>query len=987
MTNELLRRYAVDGSESAFTELVRQHIDLVYSAALRQVNGDAGTAQDVTQAVFTDLARKASRLAGHTSLTGWLYTSARFQAAKSRRAEQRRHAREQESHAMTQLLQNNDTADVWHDMRPVLDDVMHELNDADREAVLLRYFERKPLAEIGVRLGLSENAARMRVERALEKLRTELSKRGVTSAAAALALALTEHAVSAAPAALVAEVSNSALAAVAVGDSIASGLLKFVGPTALKWLVGACTLASLSLVLWIRQVQTAHVAHPTLPATTAGQSPATIAPLQTPLPAAAFPASVEPLPDTTNKLTLHIVTADSGKPVPMVDLDYWLSERGEGDHRKSLHADRFGVCAVPVPRSTVTKLILVSERDGFADTRLQWHTDQGEKIPEEYTLRLARSVSIGGSVVNADGDPVAGAKIYFGNRTDPASELLKETSDFGWPFDVETTSDAVGRWQINRIGKEALHTVEGLADHPEHLGDRVSVSPETEKEMVAGAYVFHLGRAVEVHGEVTDLSGTVISEARVRVGYAGMTGTRQTKTRRGGTFLVGGCKLEKTLLSADAKGYATTTIEADLTTNLGPFHLILQPGKLLRLRVVDTKGKGVPKAYVFLNNLPHLNEAQAKAPPIQADFERMTDADGRTEWDSAPDDELNFGASAAGHITGSIQFRPDGNEHTITLSSGLTLFGSVTDAATGQPLPAFRIIVGWPTRNPLTGEAAAQWSTLDRFWLKFEGGTFRHLFDEPALGGPQNPGFIFKFEADGYAPFITRAFSGGEGEVQLDAAMRPAAAMSITVLLPDGQPAVKADVGLVSPGSDLWLRPGGFLHDNLRSGESLLSTDDAGHFSLSADESVNKIVIAHPEGFGQTTPASLSTNTTIQLQPWSRIEGTLLFDGQAAPGRDILLQFGGGDFQSISSDSEKYKVTTDGAGRFVFPQAPPGENQLVLMVPIDMGPGRKGWSHCPLTNLDIPPGETVTVTPTTTIPAGTNIPLPTALHVTKPPGH
>ena len=259
--------------------------------------------------------------------------------------------------------------------------------------------------------------------------------------------------------------------------------------------------------------------------------------------------------------------------------------------------------------------------------------------------------------------------------------------------------------------------------------------------------------------------------------------------------------------------------------------------------------------------------------------------------------QINFEVIATGYVRGSIHFRPDANEHTITLSSGLTLLGSVTDAATGQLIPAFRIIVGWPQTNFLTKEVTAQWGSQDRFWLKFEGGTFRHLFDSP------NPGFVFKFEADGYAPFITRAFSGGEGEVQLDAALRAAASIGITGLLPDGQPAVNADVGLVSLGSGLSLRPGRFSRKSFPAGESLLSTDDAGHFSLSVSEAVKKIVIAHLEGFGQTTPSALATNTTIQLQPWSRIEGTLLFNGQPAPGRDILLQFGSGDFQSISTDS------------------------------------------------------------------------------------
>src|SRR6476659_6444752 len=102
MSNELLQRFVESRSEEAFAEVVRQHIDLVYSAALRQVNGDCTTAQDVTQAVFTDLARKASGLSLHTSLTGWLYTSTRFLAAKARRADQRRRAREHQAYTMNQ---------------------------------------------------------------------------------------------------------------------------------------------------------------------------------------------------------------------------------------------------------------------------------------------------------------------------------------------------------------------------------------------------------------------------------------------------------------------------------------------------------------------------------------------------------------------------------------------------------------------------------------------------------------------------------------------------------------------------------------------------------------------------------------------------------------------------------------------------------------------------------------------------------------------
>src|ERR1700722_4312114 len=97
---ELLRRYAEAGSEAAFAELVQRYVDLVYSAALRQVNGDAHLAQDVSQAVFTDLARKAAALSRHEVLTGWLYTGTHFAATKAVRSESRRRTHEQGARAM-----------------------------------------------------------------------------------------------------------------------------------------------------------------------------------------------------------------------------------------------------------------------------------------------------------------------------------------------------------------------------------------------------------------------------------------------------------------------------------------------------------------------------------------------------------------------------------------------------------------------------------------------------------------------------------------------------------------------------------------------------------------------------------------------------------------------------------------------------------------------------------------------------------------------
>jgi RNA polymerase sigma factor (sigma-70 family) len=215
--SELLRRYAQDRSEDAFSELVQRHLGFVYGVAVRRVGHDAQLAREVCQEVFTALATKAAALAHQPMLKGWLHTAARFSAARAVRSESRRRRREQAAHTMQELNPHSEPRQTWEQLRPVIDDMLGDLRERDREAVLLRFFEELTFAQVGQRLEISEDAARIRVSRALDEMSRRLSRRGISSTAAVIAACLGSQAAVAAPAGWTAVITGTAMTGAPAG--------------------------------------------------------------------------------------------------------------------------------------------------------------------------------------------------------------------------------------------------------------------------------------------------------------------------------------------------------------------------------------------------------------------------------------------------------------------------------------------------------------------------------------------------------------------------------------------------------------------------------------------------------------------------------------------------------------------------------------------------------------------------------------------------
>jgi RNA polymerase sigma factor (sigma-70 family) len=238
---ELLQNYADRNSEEAFAELIRRHLDLVYSAALRQVRSPQ-LAEEVAQSAFTDLARNVGKLKPDTILTAWLYQVARRTAIDVVRRESRRQLREQIASEMNAM---NATASDWTHVEPFLDEAMDALDDTDRTAVLLRYFENKSLREVGQTLGTTEDAAQKRVSRAVERLREFFSNRNVTIGASGLVVVLSANAVQAAPIGLAVTISIAAvLAGTAVSTSTVIAATKAIAMTTLQKTLITATIAA-----------------------------------------------------------------------------------------------------------------------------------------------------------------------------------------------------------------------------------------------------------------------------------------------------------------------------------------------------------------------------------------------------------------------------------------------------------------------------------------------------------------------------------------------------------------------------------------------------------------------------------------------------------------------------------------------------------------------------------------------------------------------
>lgn len=466
------------------------------------------------------------------------------------------------------LLRPDGPEQDWITLRPVLDEAMHDLTLVERDALLWRYFEKHAFAEIGLRLGVQENAARMRVERALDKLRAALAKRGVTSVAVVLSELVASRAVGSAPAGLAGRVCRASFVATGTGGIVAL-IAVWCASLKAKLALGFLTVtAILGLILWNGLTGAAssppRQARTVSPDNNAGQLSTRTNSSNDLAALGGAPAAAASLPGTEEaSLHVRLVARDTGDPLPDVDIRYRYDVGSKISYAQLL-SDPRGMVEAVFPNQ-VTRIEFFVQVDGFAETRLVWRPEHGEVIPAEYAWRLARAVPLGGRVVDATGTPVSGATVEGFCPNDPAAETQRETHI----AEFMAQTDDHGRWQNRRAAPELIRSLHLQAGHPENGPSapvNVSADAAIERELREGTHTLRLTAAEVVSGWVLDPENHPVADASVLLAQPDLCEFKRTSAADG-SFLFSGVPIGNHLLCGDAEGFAKTYLRIEGRTN------------------------------------------------------------------------------------------------------------------------------------------------------------------------------------------------------------------------------------------------------------------------------------------------------------------------------------------------------------------------------------------------------------------------------------
>jgi RNA polymerase sigma factor (sigma-70 family) len=674
---ELLHAFRKERSEEAFAELVRRYASLVYSVAKRRLFNPA-LAEDVTQIVFIRFAKAPPKVDSHSELAAWLHRTTVNVTIDTWRSETRRFNREQQAAIMEPAEENA----KWEEIAPNLDEALNELEEVDRRALLLRFFNRKTMRDVGAALGVSEDAAKMRVSRAVDRLRTRLGVRGVACTTAVLGALITENSMEAAPKEMISKVATIRLP-VGMGATAGwfGGLLR---PSILNLGVSAAVLVLVGVTIaqFLRSsaAQSSEVSRSqpdSVAAPTEGPERPKIQIEDSNIPKVLAKAA---------KIRLHVLDSETGIGLAGAQIQIaYFGAGGQGEGHETL-TDGIGDADIAEPdnptRNHGPNVFVTAE--GHVPKAIAFGGGRGTPLPAEYTLKLDPAMTAGGIVVDEQRALVAGVAIWIegpGAKHDQIEDIDFQT--------CPVTNRDDGTWNCSYIPKD-WEEIRFILKKPGYAVT-FPIVPVKMVNLTNLVLVIDRGRAIT--GRIVDRQKNPIANARVNILDGNPSKRQSTRTDENGFFILSGVAgaaqrlvgyeqppvetndngsviirglvpsgFPQADLAIQAKGFSSQTSAVELVGETNVANFTLLSGNVFRGRVVDQAGHPIPYA-VVQTDYNFASQVHKKF-----DWTTHTDRSGRFEWDSAPADEVTYWFEADGYeVIRGLPLRADGQEHEITL--------------------------------------------------------------------------------------------------------------------------------------------------------------------------------------------------------------------------------------------------------------------------------------------------------------------------------
>lgn len=572
-------------------------------------------------------------------------------------------------------------------------------------------------------------------------------------------------------------------------------------------------------------------------------------------------------------------------------------------------ADAAGRLRVKLPTDNKRGLQFSIKAPGYGLFWAQWRAgEQSEVMPAKYVAHLDAGQSVGGVVVDDDGQPVAGARVH------PSIEYKKRETDesqlsTGW----SVKTDDKGLWQCDFV-PESYDQLSVEVVHKEYVPTRLGL-PLPKYRLNSGeppTQPLTIDRGITLTGKVTDNADRPIQNANVRVVF--VNETRSVKTDADGMYRIPGCAEGSEAVTVTAKTFAPEQKVVDFRKQLAPVDFQLNVGNTIRVRVVDNDGNPEKKARIFFRNWRQ--DSYGKGLGM---VHAYTDENGIWEWNEAPADSFVADVCPVGGVTiGNQLLRAREEEYVFKAISQLMITGNVVDAVTKNPIESFRVIPGlvWQNANEVF------WTRRDSFDAR--DGQFRLTEDR------MDARHAIRIEAAGYRPAVSRFIKIDEGDVSLNFELQTATPVNARILRPDGTPAVGAEAAIGISGTQIGVNNGEFSGTFAQ----LVQANSSGSLTFAPDTAPIRIIVLDASGYADAVIQPNESSKEIQLTAWARVHGTLTQGDR--PGANVLLTLSPNQsrpIKTVMDVSWSDRVVTDKTGAFRFERVRPGDADLYRSIP------------------------------------------------------